>query len=707
MKIEEVIEEIKERYHEIDWNTIIERFKISRCELLFRCEHDLLSNKFYNKKKNKFLFITQYIKDDFKVNNGYDYIVIAEIIQDPKISDIAITDPDELIKISNNIDRGEKYFSYQCEFLTLHFIKVTSKDISELYELDKIIGFNSLDDFIETITINKDNWDDYGYKQTLRLSIWGEEFYIRVNPRSEETIKYIKSAGYNSGIDNIVSLGSNDYYYFLKKYLSYDLREKWFQLTVDLAFDMKKLDEISNYYKSYVDKNVDFEMKIAPDVAQNFFNNSFLRTTTIKEIKEIFHPLTISGKSHITNLDSELLKKSVDDSISEIEYSFLENGESKGKIIFYKDKVSYLPMNVYGIVGGNGSGKSYKINEIIKRHFNNDNNFSQIIHFSLSPFEDSIPKVPNDDLKYLDSKVLDSKENIIYEKVGFVSIKQPLVKEVLHKLKASKLDYISNSFLNSYAEYLSENNLDTNNIEIKQNFIWYIQYILLDLIASKEKFNLWKKSLNFFSFEQWVYDIVSEIQEGYISNECFDKINYLSSGQATILLYITKLVSNVNKGSLVIFDEPETFMHPPMMKAFIRAVSEIAKDTGAFCLVTTHSPVIIQEIPHCNVLIINSKHVITRINYKTYGQNLDTLYKNIYGVELQYTGYNALLTDRYKAVLKSKLDNLLPHDDNDPLKNGIDMLSIKDIHFLGDEAYLLYGLYSDDLEEEINERVES
>ena len=194
-------------------------------------------------------------------------------------------------------------------------------------------------------------------------------------------------------------------------------------------------------------------------------------------------------------------------------------------------------------------------------------------------------------------------------------------------------------------------------------------------------------------FDDWANKIKMAFCDKKIEARDFELIKNLSSGQATILLYITKLVYSVNKGSLIIFDEPETFMHPPMIKSFIRAVSNIVQKSSAFCLIATHSPVVIQEIPHCNVYKIDSEHRIERIHYKTYGQNLDTLYKNIYGVALQMTGYNSLLTERLNEILeKLEKGNIISSDE---------ILFEDDIQFLGDEAYLKFLIVKDMLETEI------
>ncbi|HEM4855852.1 TPA: ATP-binding protein, partial [Streptococcus suis] len=118
---------------------------------------------------------------------------------------------------------------------------------------------------------------------------------------------------------------------------------------------------------------------------------------------------------------------------------------------------------------------------------------------------------------------------------------------------------------------------------MKDSFTFYIQDVLLDFIAaSDKKFELWLNCLDLFAFEQWARDIIDAFSDKKIQLDDFKKLSDLSSGQSTILLYITKLVSSINRGCLVIFDEPETFMHPPMIKAFIRAVAKVCEEEKAF-----------------------------------------------------------------------------------------------------------------------------
>ena len=567
----------------------------------------------------------------------------------------------EITSGNNNI-----YLIYYC---------LEDKDEQERVKkiIQNIVSFKSLVDFEDAIEVEDSNWNDYGYYQLIFLKIWDVFLELRVNPR-KDMIRYLSKTIEKPNDDYLCSLGSIEYYEFLKKYLPYNIRKEWFAKINDLAFNIEELDRISSFYEIHgVGYNEFIKNKL-----NNFFNNSFLRNTTIKEIKEIFHPLALSGidesQQAIEIIDS------VNDEVPDIRYVFNEGQIKKGELILEKNRNSFLPMNVYGIVGGNGSGKTHKILEIIRGHIDGDNKFSQIIHFSLSPFDSSI----------------DVEQNENYERVGFSSVQVQKLSEVLEKTEMLGEDDIKEELLKLYeGKYLDENKnfvAPNNGVKIEDSFIWYIESLLLDLIASDNKLKLWEESLNFFSFDEWANKIKMAFCDKKIEASDFDLIKNLSSGQATILLYITKLVYSVNKGSLIIFDEPETFMHPPMMKSFIRAVSNIIQKSSAFCLVATHSPVVIQEIPHCNVYKIDSEHRIERIRYKTYGQNLDTLYKNIYGVALQMTGYNSLLNERLNKILEEReKGNIISTEE---------ILYSDDMQYLGDEAYLKYLIVKDIIETE-------
>lgn len=677
MNVEEIIEKIKNEYFEIEWKNLSSNgnfFSGDNIEI----PQEYKSKDLISTKEKKVLIINHLILEGF--------LLITEL---KKIEE------DDLIIIARNYSEiiERKYNQEKCTFFNVndsnyitYFISINISEDDILRNVNTITRFKKLEDFKQTISLKLDSWDDFGYKTKMTVKIWNSVFSLHVNPHNDLMMKYIKEDQEKPDNKDLCSLGDVNYYEFLKKYLSYDDRKSWFELTNDLAFNLKELDRINNFYKNHVDTESGFkEITIPIAWKKNFFYSSFLRSQSIKEIKEVLHPIAVSeGKK-------KAIKKVLDDNIYEIKYLFIDSNEEKGTLTFRKTKSSFLPMRVYGIVGGNGSGKSYKINQIIRNHLEEDNNFSQIIHFSLSPVDDKI--IYNKNVILRDEEK-DNEGDVIYEKIGISLINNPQLSEVIEKLnRLSDVSKTTNSPFSNIKNFLvekysyNEKNSDKNlkgDIVIKDCFIWYIQNILLDLVSSEVDFELWKKSLDFFSFEGWVNDIQGIFNSNReIEEENFKKLSELSSGQATILLYITKLVKSINKGSLIIFDEPETFMHPPMMKAFIRAVSHITDAKNAFCLVATHSPVIIQEIPHCNVYKLNTDYQVSEIGYKTYGQNLDSLYKNVYGIEFEKTGYNELLVTRSEKV------------------NGVSktLLYDEDIQFLGDEAYLKYIFIKDKIEE--------
>ena len=703
MSVREIIEKIRSDYSEIDWGKNRKSFSRNKYfRILVQYDFEELKSKFSKQTKKRFLIISNFSDStiDWK-SDLRDYFVITELTAPPKTGNIEITKDNKIEEFENHI--GQSYFTIEQDFFTCHFIKVEKNSEKYLETLQGIISL-SFDDFVDQICLEPNKWDDYGYQMILNLTIWEQTFELRVNPNNDVTKNYLKSGKGKYPNENFCSLGEGAYYEFLKKYLSYESRQKWYNRSRDLAYNISVLDTFAKKYLLESDLE-EGTLAFNPPNGKfhSFLYNSFLRTTTIKEIKEVFHPLTVFGYtdskvyySKDETLTHSNIKEVVDDRVDSINYSFKEDGVDKGKLHFIKNRMSELPMNVFAVVGGNGSGKSYKINHIIKEHLEGDNKFSQILHFSLSPFDNIIHF--NRDGKSIEvaDKERDSDDEIIYEKVGFVSVKHPPIPEVVKKAEASLLTDVKMYLHEKSRKYLdSDNKLKQGfeaEISIKESFSYYIQSLLFDLVASNKKLTQWKSAIEFFEFETWVEDIKIAFLDRDIIKEDLEKIDNLSSGQATILLYITKLVSSINQGSLVIFDEPETFMHPPMVKAFIRAVSEIVNNNKAFCLIATHSPVIIQEIPHCNVYRLDSNHELKNTNYKTYGQNLDTLYKNIYGLALQQTGYNSFFND-LRYVIFEKLKETNQEDLED-----VNLLSDKDIQYLGDEAFLKYLEVKEEIE---------
>ena len=127
----------------------------------------------------------------------------------------------------------------------------------------------------------------------------------------------------------------------------------------------------------------------------------------------------------------------------------------------------------------------------------------------------------------------------------------------------------------------------------------------------------------------------------------------MSSGHKTVLLTITKLVEVVSDRSLVLMDEPETHLHPPLLSSFIRALSDLLQSRNAVAIIATHSPVVLQEVPSdCVQVISKSGDVIqvVRPDVETFAENVGTLTRKVFGLEIEKSGFYGLLANEAQGA---------------------------------------------------------
>ncbi|WP_405634776.1 ATP-binding protein [Streptomyces sp. NBC_00056] len=129
----------------------------------------------------------------------------------------------------------------------------------------------------------------------------------------------------------------------------------------------------------------------------------------------------------------------------------------------------------------------------------------------------------------------------------------------------------------------------------------------------------------------------------------------LSSGHALVLLTITRLTELVTQQTLVLLDEPEGHLHPPLLASFIKALSSLLTERNAVAVVATHSPVILQEVPRSCVWKIGRR--VERPEIETFGENVGVLTHEIFGLEVADSSFHAEILkavrelDTYQEVL--------------------------------------------------------
>jgi predicted ATPase len=138
-------------------------------------------------------------------------------------------------------------------------------------------------------------------------------------------------------------------------------------------------------------------------------------------------------------------------------------------------------------------------------------------------------------------------------------------------------------------------------------------------------------------------DITNDSRRVSEAEKIFER---LSSGHAVILLTITRLVELVDEKTLVLLDEPEGHLHPPLLSAFIRCLSDLLIKRNGVAIVATHSPVVLQEVPQSAAWKLRRSgavSIVERPAIETFGENLGLLTREVFGLDVTRSGFHQLL----------------------------------------------------------------
>lgn len=130
--------------------------------------------------------------------------------------------------------------------------------------------------------------------------------------------------------------------------------------------------------------------------------------------------------------------------------------------------------------------------------------------------------------------------------------------------------------------------------------------------------------------------------------ELSERFTNMSSGHKIVLLTITRIIELVEEQSLVLLDEPETHLHPPLLSALMRAISDIVLDRNAVAIVATHSPVVLQEVPRSCVWVLRrngDEAGVSRLDFETFGESVTRLTTGVFHLDAMKTGYYEVLRE--------------------------------------------------------------
>jgi predicted ATPase len=456
------------------------------------------------------------------------------------------------------------------------------------------------------------DWDDYGYRTTFGVFYVDE--YSKKHDLDAVKIAYF---GQKPGLQKLqvgdafeelpkeyFSLGNTFSYYENLNTLPQDIKEKIFIALHDIAKD----EDI-------------FSKAILEDVTQQ----SLLRSVTETEVSGQFRRIA-NGGSLLTPYDF-VFETTPTKSTKKIRLTFKVEPESEP------------PTNIHVLIGRNGSGKTTMLKRMVSTLLNEDVD-SVFGEFGIDKYflEEIIkkrifPTLINVTFSAFDAdnehiKDITIKNGIKYYYVG-------LKKESSENLQGNVIKTPSDL---NFEFFTSLNNCKNNLIDLR----WRTAIKILE------------SDVNFKD-----EDIISLIDENnQISNDrerqqafkerALHVFSKLSSGHKIVLLTITRLVELVEEKALIIIDEPETHLHPPLLSAFIRSLSDLLTHRNGVAIIATHSPVILQEVPKsCVWKIVRDGNIVRerRLRIESFGEDVGTLTHEVFNLEVTNSGFHTRLKE--------------------------------------------------------------
>jgi predicted ATPase len=412
--------------------------------------------------------------------------------------------------------------------------------------------------------------------------------------------------------DNFFSLGQDVSYYERLNSISIDFRDEVLNALNDIALN-------EELYKDSLNENVT--------------RISLLRSVSQTSVEGQFRRLAI-GDSQLTPYN--------------FTFYLPKHSKSQGddlKLNFNVVPKSNPPTNINVLIGRNGVGKTHLFNSMISaliegnpqnvksgyftNSFDNSKNpFANLISVSFSAFDETNP-------------IIEKRDKTKFLNYSYIGLKR--IEKNNEKLPPKSPIVLKNEFVKSVEACKVQGK--------KDRWIKSLEMLEADpIFREAEVSQIGKLNLN-DEFKQ-------------LASSIFNK---LSSGHKIVLLTITRLVETIEERSLVLLDEPEGYLHPPLLSAFIRALSEILIKRNAVAIIGTHSPVVLQEVPSSCVWKLRrhgATAIAERLEIESFGENVGQLTQEIFGLEVTDSGFHnilrkiALESENYEIAI-SKLNNQL------------------------------------------------
>ena len=151
---------------------------------------------------------------------------------------------------------------------------------------------------------------------------------------------------------------------------------------------------------------------------------------------------------------------------------------------------------------------------------------------------------------------------------------------------------------------------------------------------------LWERFIKWLSIieKKWQKNIWNYLLQDLFDNEInldlpLQNYTLLSSWQKILVTIFTEILANIEQRSLLLFDEPETHLHPNIIFKLIKVLNKILEDYNSYLVIATHSTIVLQQIPSQNVILLNrswSYVSVSGLTEESFWENFSTITKEVF-----------------------------------------------------------------------------
>ena len=506
----------------------------------------------------------------------------------------------------------------------------------------------------DTVYLRIDHWNDYSYVTMFYLTLHDENgnyhdignVKIGFKKQTTETSTFSKIDNeFECLNEDFFSLGTDtDYYKNIYDNLSASFWERMLRSINDVAFNQDTFDDVKE---------------------EDVFQTSLLRSVSVASIKGQFANI-LYGNAPLTDY----------------KFAYKQNQTKKMagfKLDFSVEENSNPRTNIHAIIGRNGIGKTTLLNGIVDSIVSpegsvgevfyrdlwgdektvDEDYFSSITSVSFSAFDPFLPPQPTRSSlisrhHYIGLKNIPNKSDELTQEEHedfykqFISILKQHSKQQVKKDEWRKAIKILEKDLEKIRSQKDKIILKDRK-DLNQETITALKLCF----SQQAKKDRWLKAIKTLesdeNFLRMDIPRLAEIENHNIfKKKSASLINRMSSGHIIVLLIMTALVASVEEKTLVLIDEPESHLHPPLLSAFIRALSDLLYNRNGVAIIATHSPVVLQEIPKSCVWMLNRRRLSAqpfRPDIETFGENVGILTREVFGLEVTKSGFHKILLE--------------------------------------------------------------